>query len=50
MPLTIDVDRLMNRSVRLAPTIDPARAWLHVTDMQVTCTDPKATVTRRCAT
>jgi len=42
MPLTIDLDQLMDRSVRLAPTIDPARTWLHVTDMQVTCTDPKA--------
>jgi nicotinamidase-related amidase len=42
MPLTIDLDQLMNRSVRLAPTIDPKRTWLHVTDMQVTCTDPNA--------
>jgi nicotinamidase-related amidase len=42
MPLTIDLDQLMNRSVRLAPTVDPKRTWLHVTDMQVTCTDPNA--------
>lgn len=42
MPLTIDLDKLMNRSVKIAPTIDPAKTWLHVTDMQVTCTDPNA--------
>jgi nicotinamidase-related amidase len=42
MPLEIDLDQLMNRSVRIAPTIDPKKTWLHVTDMQVTCTDPRA--------
>jgi nicotinamidase-related amidase len=42
VPLTIDLDKLMNRSVRLAPAIDLQRTWLHVTDMQVTCTDPNA--------
>lgn len=42
MPLTLDLDKLMDRSVRIAPTLDPSRTWLHVTDMQVTCTDPKA--------
>ena len=42
MPFEIDLDRLIDRKCRVAPTIDPARAWLHVTDMQVTCTDPKA--------
>jgi len=42
MPFTIDLDAIMNRSYRVAPTIDPTRAWLHVTDMQTTCTHPTA--------
>jgi biuret amidohydrolase len=42
MPFTFELDNLMNRDRRVAPTIDPSRAWLHVTDMQVTCTDPQA--------
>jgi nicotinamidase-related amidase len=42
MPLEIDLDQLMDRSVRLAPGLDLSRTWLHVTDMQTTCTDPNA--------
>ena len=42
MPFTLDLDKLIDRKCRVAPTIDLSRAWLHVTDMQVTCTDPKA--------
>jgi nicotinamidase-related amidase len=42
MPLEIDLDKLMDRSVRLAPEVDLSRTWLHVTDMQTTCTDPSA--------
>jgi nicotinamidase-related amidase len=42
MPLEIDLDQLMDRSVRLAPDLDLSRTWLHVTDMQTTCTDPSA--------
>lgn len=42
MPFSIDLDALMDRRHKVAPTIDPKKAWLHVTDMQTTCTDPKA--------
>lgn len=42
MPFTINLDEVIDRKCRVAATIDPARTWLHVTDMQVTCTDPKA--------
>jgi nicotinamidase-related amidase len=43
MPFEFDLDSLMNRDHLVAPTIDPARTWLHVTDMQITTTDPGAT-------
>jgi nicotinamidase-related amidase len=42
MPFEIDLDALMDRRHKVAPTIDPSKAWLHVTDMQITCTDPSA--------
>lgn len=42
MSFILDLDKLIDRKCRVAPKIDPARTWLHVTDMQVTCTDPKA--------
>jgi nicotinamidase-related amidase len=42
MPFTFDLDELMDRRFKVAPTIDPARTWLHVTDMQITTTDPNA--------
>lgn len=42
MPLEIDLDELMDRNHRVAPDLDVTRTWLHVTDMQTTCTDPNA--------
>jgi nicotinamidase-related amidase len=42
MPFSLDLDKLIDRKCRVAPKIDLARTWLHVTDMQVTCTDPNA--------
>jgi nicotinamidase-related amidase len=42
MPFEIDLDALMDRRHKVAPAIDPGKAWLHVTDMQTTCTDPSA--------
>jgi nicotinamidase-related amidase len=42
MPFEIDLDAIMDRRHKVAPTIDISKAWLHVTDMQITCTDPQA--------
>ena len=42
MTFTLDLDKLIDRKCRAAPKIDPNRAWLHVTDMQITCTDQNA--------
>ncbi len=42
MPFTLKLDEILDRKCRAAPTVDLKRTWLHVTDMQITCTDPKA--------
>lgn len=42
MSFKFDLDEMMDRRFRVAPTLDPKTTWLHVTDMQITTTDPNA--------